>query len=610
MSRRQKKMTARIIVAAVLWISAMLIPAEGIWSLAAFLVPYAVIGYDVLWGALRKIFRGQMFDEQFLMAIATVGAFAINEYTEACAVMLFYQVGELFQSIAVGKSRRSIAALMDIRPDFATVIRDGAEQTVSPEEVAVGEIIVVRPGEKIPLDGVIVSGSTSVNTSSLTGESLPSDKAKGDKVISGSVNLSSVINVRTESVYEDSTVAKILELVENSSEKKAKIENFITRFARWYTPCVVTGALLLAVIPSLVTGDWAEWINRALIFLVVSCPCALVISVPLSFFGGIGGASREGILIKGANYLEVLSTVDTVVFDKTGTLTSGSFAVSEIRANGISEKELLRIAAMAESFSIHPVSKCIVSAYEGTPDKSLVREFGVLGGLGIKAVIEGEKYYLGNAALMSMAGVKVENTDISGTVVHVSRGKEYLGCITVRDAAKQGASEAVSSLRSLGIKKTVMLTGDNAATAESIGKEIGIDEIHSELLPADKVTEVEKLISQGAKIAFVGDGINDAPALRMADVGVAMGRCGQDSAIEAADVVIMSDNLTRLPTAVRIARKTVGIAKQNIVFAIGVKLAILGLISVGFANMWLAVFADVGVAVIAILNAMRALRAK
>lgn len=607
MSRKQKKMLARIISAAVLLVAAMLVPAEGIWALAAFLVPYAVIGYDVLFGALRNILRGQVFDEKFLMAIATVGAFAISDYKEACAVMLFYQVGEFFQSVAVGKSRKSIAALMDIRPDYAVVLRGTEEETVSPEEVAIGETIVVRPGEKIPLDGEIISGSTAVNTSALTGESLPQDKAAGDKVISGSINLTGVVKIRTESAYEQSTVAKILELVENSSEKKARAENFITRFARWYTPCVVIGAAMLALIPSVITGNWAEWVNRALIFLVVSCPCALVVSVPLSFFGGIGGASREGVLIKGANYLEALAGVDTVVFDKTGTLTKGSFSVSAVHARGMSGEELLSLAAAAESYSSHPVAQSITAAYKGGLDKTRVSEARELAGMGMEAVVDGKKYYLGNMKLMEKVGAEAEECECAGTAVHIASAQGYLGHIVINDEIKAEAGEALASLKSLGVKRTVMLTGDSPDVAKSVGAELGIDEVRAGLLPANKVEEVESLLAGGARLAFVGDGINDAPVLSRADVGIAMGALGSDAAIESADIVLMDDNPAKIALAIKTARKTMRIVRQNIVFALGVKGIILILGALGYANMWIAVFGDVGVMVLAILNAMRAM---
>jgi Cd2+/Zn2+-exporting ATPase len=591
-----------------LWLAAIFAPLDGVWKLAAFLVPYAVIGYDVLFGALSGIFRGQVFDEKFLMALATVGAFAIGEYTEACAVMIFYQTGELFQSIAVGKSRRSIAALMDIRPDFAVVKRDGGEVTVSPEEVELGEVIVVRPGEKIALDGEIVSGATSVNTAALTGESLPQDKAVGDKVVSGSVNLTGAICVRAESAYENSTVAKILELVENSAEKKARAENFITRFARLYTPCVVIGAVLLALIPSIVTGNPAEWVRRALTFLVVSCPCALVISVPLSFFGGIGGASREGILIKGANYMEMLAGVDTVAFDKTGTLTKGSFSVAEIHACGISERELLALAAAAESYSAHPVARSVVSAYGGEAEKCRFSSVRELAGMGIEAEAGGKKYYLGNAALMEKAGAEAEKITGYGTAVHISRGAEYMGYILVRDEVKPEAKNALLALRRLGVKKTVMLTGDSEAVASAVGAELGVDEARASLLPADKVGAVEEYILGGARLAFAGDGINDAPVLARADVGIAMGAMGSDAAIESADIVLMDDNPEKIALAIKISRKTMRIVRENIIFALGVKGIILLLGALGFANMWMAVFGDVGVMVIAILNAMRSMQ--
>lgn len=608
MSRKQKKMLARIITAAVLWAVAMIAPTKGIFALALFLVPYAVIGYDVLWGALRNILHGQVFDEKFLMAIATVGAFAIGDYKEACAVMLFYQVGEFFQSVAVGKSRKNIAALMDICPDFAVVLRDGGEETVPPDEVAIGETIVVRPGEKIPLDGIILKGSTSVNTSALTGESVPQDKTVGERVISGSINLTGAIEMCTESAYEESTVAKILELVENSSEKKARVESFITRFARWYTPCVVIGAAFLTVVPSLITGHWAEWIHRALVFLVVSCPCALVVSVPLSFFGGIGGASREGVLIKGANYLEALAGVDTVVFDKTGTLTKGSFDVSAVHASGIAAEELLSIAAVAESFSVHPVAQSIVAAYKGEIDKKRAGEVKEIAGMGLEASIDGEKYYLGNTALMEKVGAKAEICELAGTSVHIAKYGVYLGHIIINDKIKDESASALKALKALGIKKTVMLTGDGESVAKAVGANIGIDEVRAGLLPANKVEEVERLLSGGARIAFVGDGINDAPVLSRADVGIAMGALGSDAAIESADIVLMDDNPEKIAFAIKTARKTMRIVRQNIVFALGVKGIILVLGAVGIANMWLAVFGDVGVMVIAILNAMRAMR--
>ena len=608
MSKKQKTVLARIIISAVLCVIAGLLPIEGVWKFLAFSVPYLVIGYDVLWGAVRNIIHGQVFDEQFLMAIATLGAFAIEDYPEAAAVMLFYQVGELFQSIAVGKSRKSISALMDICPEYAVVLRDGEEVTVPPEEVGIGEVLIIKPGEKIPLDGEITEGSTTVNTAALTGESLPVDKTVGDRVISGTINLSGVIKVKAQSLYEESTVSKILELVENSAEKKAKAENFITRFARYYTPCVVIGAVLLAVIPPLFfSQEWSMWINRALIFLVVSCPCALVVSVPLSFFGGIGGASREGILIKGANYLETLSKVDTVVFDKTGTLTKGTFAVNAIHPKNITEAQLLDIAAAAESYSTHPVGESIVAAHKGHIDKTRIGEVEELAGMGLRAVIDGKTFFVGNGALMDKVGAGWHDCHLAGTVIHIAENGEYLGHIVINDEIKPDSKAAVAELKELGIKNTVMLTGDTERVAKSVGEEVGVDSVCAKLLPAQKVEKVEELLSQGCKTAFVGDGINDAPVLTRADVGIAMGALGSDAAIESADIVLMDDKPSKLPSAIRISRKTMRIVRQNIVFALAVKAIIIVLGAFGIANMWTAVFGDVGVMVIAILNAMRAM---
>lgn len=607
MTARQKKTLIRIIIAIILSVAVYFIPVDGIYRLLLFIVPYLVIGYDVLWSAIRNIFHGQIFDEKFLMAIATIGAFATGEYPEASAVMIFYQIGELFQGIAVGKSRKSIAALMDIRPDFANVIRDGKENNVSPEDVAIGEIIIVRPGEKIPLDGEIVDGETSVNTAALTGESLPVDKKKGDKVISGTINLSGAVYIKTESVYGESTVSKILELVENSSEKKAKAENFITKFARYYTPAVVISAILLAVVPPLFIGEWSVWINRALIFLVVSCPCALVVSVPLSFFGGIGGASRDGILIKGANYLEVLSKVDTVAFDKTGTLTRGSFSVTAIHPSKISEDELIDIAALAESYSTHPVGESIVAAHKGDIDKTRIGSINELSGKGISAVIDGKNYYVGNGKLMKEVGAEYHECHLSGTIIHLSQEKEYLGHIVINDKVKEDSREAITELKKLGVSKTVMLTGDNKGVAEKVAGDTGVDEFYSGLLPAQKVECVEKLLSDGRKLAFVGDGINDAPVLSRADVGIAMGALGSDAAIESADIVLMDDKPSKISTAIKIARKTMRIVRENIWFSLIIKALILILTAVGFTNMWIAVFGDVGVLIIATLNAMRAM---
>lgn len=610
MSRRQKRDLIRIVTAFALFIIVQFLPLEGWRKVAAILVPYAICGWDVVWGALRGIAHGQMFDETFLMTIATVGALAVGEYSEAVAVMLFYQVGELFQSIAVGRSRRDIAALMDIRPDTATVLREGGEEVVSPEEVSLGELIVVKPGEKIPLDGVITEGTTTVNAAALTGESLPQDKQQGDRVVSGSINLTGVIQVRTESEFGDSTVSKILELVENSASKKARVENFITRFARYYTPCVVIAALLLAVVPPLFDGAWSQWIQRALTFLVVSCPCALVVSVPLSFFGGIGGASRKGILIKGANYLETLSKVKTAVFDKTGTLTRGSFEVTAIHPASDSESELLDIAAAAESNSSHPIAQSIVAAHGGHIDKSRISEVSERAGMGIEAVIDGRRIYVGNGKLMDSVGADWHECHKPGTVIHIAEGNDYLGHIVISDQPKPDARDAISGIKALGVERVVMLTGDAPRVAQSVGAELGVDDVRAGLMPADKVTEVEKLLTPDKPLAFVGDGINDAPVLSRADVGIAMGALGSDAAIEAADVVLMDDKPSKIPQAIGIARKTMGIVRQNIVFALGIKGIVLLLGALGVANMWWAVFADVGVMVLAILNAMRALRVK
>lgn len=609
MSKKQKKMLLRIIFAAVMTVTVQLLPLQGICRMAAFAVPYLTVGWDVLYSAARNIFGGQLFDEQFLMSIATLGAILLGEYTEAAGVMIFYQIGELFQNIAVGKSRRSIAALMDIRPDSAVVIRNGSEITVSPEEVTAGEIITVRPGEKIPLDGEITEGSTAVNTSALTGEGIPVDKTVGDSVNGGTLNLTGVIKIKTSGVYSESTVAKILELVENASEKKSKAEGFITKFARIYTPCVVVSALLLAFIPPLLFSEApGEWIKRALIFLMVSCPCALVVSIPLSFFGGMGGASRSGILIKGADSLEALAKTDTVVFDKTGTITHGSFTVTAIHSEIISENALLDIAATAESYSNHPIAKAITEAYCEKIDKKRIGEVKEVAGFGISALIDGKKYFIGNAAFIKKIGLEPHECHISGTAIHIAEESEYLGHIIINDTVKPDSAAAISELKKVGIKKVVMLTGDSSHNAEEIGKLTGIDEIHCGLLPAQKVEKLEELISAGSKTAFVGDGINDAPVLARADIGIAMGTLGSDAAIEAADAVIMNDSLLKLPSAIRISGRTVHIVKQNIIFALTVKAVILILGAAGLANMWLAMLADVGVMVLAVLNSMRTMK--
>ncbi len=614
MNKKQKNSLLRIIIAAIIFAAGLFIP-EGeqfaaIWfvRLGVFLAAYFTVGWDILWRAIRNIAHGQVFDENFLMTIASVGAMVIGEYSEGVAVMIFYQVGELFQSVAVGKSRKNIADMIDINPEFANVERGGVILEVEPDEVETGEIIVVKPGEKIPLDGEVIFGASGLNTSALTGESAPREVAAGDEVISGCININGLLTIRVSRPYSDSTVAKILELVENSSESKAKTENFITRFARVYTPIVVIGALLLAVIPPLFVGGWGEWIYRALTFLVVSCPCALVISVPLSYFGGIGGASRRGIMIKGANYLEALYSAKTFVFDKTGTLTEGSFEVSETVPSGISENELLTYCAAAERFSNHPIARSIVEAAgENIPDAENAEE---IAGYGVTAEVSGRKISAGNIRLMEKIGAGHIEPDSIGTVVHTAIDGKYAGYIVISDKIKKGAADTVSALKKAGAK-TVMLTGDRKATAEAVSKEIGIDECIAELLPDGKVSKVEELYAaKPAKstLVYVGDGMNDAPSLARADVGIAMGGLGSDAAIEAADIVLMNDNVNHIRTTVNIARKTHRIVMENIIFALGVKVLVLALTAFGFGNMWAAVFADVGVSVIAIINAMRAMK--
>ena len=622
LTKKQKKMLIRIIIAVLLLavIALTLHFVEVPWwaELILYAVPYAIAGYDVLKTAFINLIHGQIFDEKFLMMVATVGAFVTGEYPEASLVMLFYQVGELFQSIAVGRSRKSIAKLMDIRPDSATVIREDQEIEVSPDEVEVGEIIIVKPGEKIPLDGVIVEGASTVNQAALTGESAPVDKGYSDNVISGTLNLTGVIKIRTTSTFGQSTVSKILELVENASDKKAKVENFITKFARYYTPAVVIAALVLGIVPPLFLGIgsweiWKEWLTRACVFLVVSCPCALVVSVPLSFFGGIGGASKDGILIKGAGYMEVLSKIDTVVFDKTGTLTKGVFEVDDVHPNLISVAELKDIAACCESFSSHPVAQSIVRAHEGHIDKSLIGEVNEIAGKGVKAVVDGKTYYCGNGQLMDMCGAKWHDCHLTGTIIHVAREDEgvvdYLGHIIINDQIKEDSEEAMRSLKNAGVKRLVMLTGDKTSVAENVAKKLGLTGFFAELLPADKVSKVEEMLAEGkGRLAFVGDGINDAPVLMRADCGIAMGAMGSDAAIESADIVLMDDKPSKIADAIKIARKTMRIVWENIVFALGVKAVILILGALGIANMWFAVFGDVGVLIIAVLNAMRCMR--
>ena len=616
MTRKQKKMLVRIAVSAVLLIAAVLVPYQGLWRFALFLPAYFVIGWDVLWRAVRNIAHGQVFDENFLMALATVGAFCTGffgqgEYPEAVFVMLFYQVGELFQSYAVGKSRKSIASLMDIRPDYANVERDGKLLQVDPEEVAVGDTITVKAGEKIPLDGLVLEGSSLVNTSALTGESVPRQVRPGDSVISGCVNQNGLLRVQVTKAFGESTVQKILDLVENASSKKAKAENFITKFARYYTPVVVFCALALAVVPPLFVGGWTGWVQKALIFLVVSCPCALVISVPLSFFGGIGGASRQGILVKGGNYLEVLADTELVVFDKTGTLTKGVFQVTTIHPEGVSQQELLELAALAESYSDHPISRSLKEAWGKALDTARVGQVEELSGRGVRAQVDGKEVWAGNGKLMEEIGLAYRPSGQVGTVVHVAAEGRYLGYILIADEVKPDAKEAIAALKAQGVKKTVLLTGDAKDVGEAVAQELGLDEAYTQLLPGDKVERVEALLQETSpkgKLAFVGDGINDAPVLSRADIGIAMGALGSDAAIEAADLVLMDDKPSKIAKAMEISKRTLRIVRQNIVFALAVKLLVLMLTPFGLANLWEAVFADVGVMVLAILNASRALQ--
>ena len=617
MTRKQKKMLVRIAVSAALLIAAVLVPYQGLWRFALFLPAYFVIGWDVLWRAVRNIAHGQVFDENFLMALATVGAFCTGffgqgEYPEAVFVMLFYQVGELFQSYAVGKSRKSIASLMDIRPDYANVERDGKLLQVDPEEVAVGDTITVKAGEKIPLDGLVLEGQSLVDTAALTGESVPRQVRPGDSVISGCVNQNGLLRVQVTKAFGESTVQKILDLVENASSKKAKAENFITKFARYYTPVVVFCALALAVVPPLFVGDWTGWVQKALIFLVVSCPCALVISVPLSFFGGIGGASRQGILVKGGNYLEVLADTELVVFDKTGTLTKGVFQVTAIHPEGVSQQELLELAALAESYSDHPISRSLKEAWGKALDTARVGQVEELSGRGVRAQVDGKEVWAGNGKLMEEIGLAYRPSGQVGTVVHVAAEGRYLGYILIADEVKPDAKEAIAALKAQGVKKTVLLTGDAKDVGEAVAQELGLDEAYTQLLPGDKVERVEALLQETSpkgKLAFVGDGINDAPVLSRADIGIAMGALGSDAAIEAADLVLMDDKPSKIAKAMEISKRTLRIVRQNIVFALAVKLLVLMLTPFGLANLWEAVFADVGVMVLAILNASRALQA-
>ena len=626
MNKKQKRMLARIVVAFALMVGLHFTPVEGWARFALYLVPYLVIGYDILIKAAKGIKNRQMFDESFLMAVATVGAIALalysksGDYTEAVAVMLFYQVGEWFQSYAVGKSRRNISELMDIRPDYANVERGGTLEKVDPDEVGIGSVIVVQPGEKVPIDGVVVDGASSLNTSALTGESVPRDVKQGDEIISGCINMTGVLKVRTTKEFGESTVSKILDLVENASSRKSKSEDFITKFARVYTPAVCAAALALAVLPPLVRSlgmglpaAWGEWIYRALTFLVISCPCALVISIPLSFFAGIGGASREGVLVKGSNYLETLSQTKIVVFDKTGTLTKGVFEVNAVHHNEMAKIKLIEYAALVESYSSHPISKSLRRAYGRPVDNSRVAEIKEISGEGVTAKVDGVPVAAGNAKLMARLGVPYINCHSVGTIIHMAVNGEYAGHIVISDVVKPHAKEAIAALKAAGVHKTVMLTGDAKAVADKVAASLGIDRVYAELLPADKVAKVEELLkmkSEKEKLAFTGDGINDAPVLRRADIGIAMGAMGSDAAIEAADVVLMDDDPMKISKAIKISRKCLGIVYQNIVFAIGVKLICLTLGALGFANMWLAIFADVGVMILAVLNAIRALFVK
>ena len=611
LTKKQQKMLWRIIAAGVILIVLALISPQGWLAFALYMIPYLLIGFDVLLKAARNICNGQVFDENFLMSLATVGALATGEYAEAVFVMLFYQVGELFQSYAVDRSRRSIAKMMEIRPDYAHIERDGKLIKVDPEELCVGDEIVVQPGERVPLDGKVLEGESLLDTAALTGESMPRAIRPGEHVLSGCINQTGVLRVEVEKEFEDSTVSKILELVENAGSKKAKAEHFITKFARWYTPAVVILALLLALIPPIFVGGWADWLHRALIFLVISCPCALVISVPLSFFGGIGGASKQGILVKGGNYLEVLAKTKTVVMDKTGTLTEGRFSVQQISSVDVSQEVLLEWAALAESYSTHPIAICLREAWNGEKStQKRVAQVEEYSGKGVKAEIDGKKVYVGNLSLMEQLGISVPDKTLQGTAVYVAVDGQYQGCITVADTVKASAVQAIHSLKKLGVQRVVMLTGDRADIAQNVARTVGVDDYFAQLLPGDKVLRVEQLIesSQAGSTAFVGDGINDAPVLSRADVGIAMGAIGSDAAIEAADVVLMDDDLRKLPQAIKIARKTLRIVQQNIIFALGVKGIVLVMGAFDVVTMWEAVFADVGVSVIAILNAMRALK--
>ena len=619
MNKKQKKMLIRIIIAAVLIVVFSLLPAEGYLRFVLFMIPYLVIGYDILKKAFKGILNKQVFDENFLMAVATVGAILLGDYSEGVAVMLFYQIGELFQSYAVGKSRRNISELMDIRPDYANIEKDGTLEQVDPDEVEIGTIIVVQPGEKVPIDGVIIEGTSTLNTSALTGESLPRDAKAGDEVISGCINMTGLLKIRTTKEFGESTVSKILELVENSSSRKSRSENFISKFAKYYTPAVCYGAIALALIPPIVLlimgkpAMWGDWIYRALTFLVISCPCALVISIPLSFFAGIGGASNQGILVKGSNYLETLAQTKYVVFDKTGTMTQGVFEVSGIHHNKMPDEKLLEYAALAECSSSHPISKSLQKAYGKPIDRNRVTDIEEISGNGVIAKVDGISVAAGNTKLMNRLGIAYQDCHHVGTVVHMAIDGKYAGHILISDIIKPHAKEAIAELKKAGISKTVMLTGDSKRVADQVAEELGIQEVYSELLPADKVSRVEELLNQKSekdKLAFVGDGINDAPVLSRADIGIAMGALGSDAAIEAADIVLMDDDPLKISKAIKIARKCIRIVYENIYFAIGIKILCLILGALGIANMWVAIFADVGVMILAVLNAIRTLFVK
>lgn len=614
MTRKQKHLLTRIIVAAALFLAGNLIPLPELAEMGVFLLCYAVVGWDIVWKAITNILHGQVFDENFLMTIATVGALILGEHSEGVAVMLFYQVGEWFQSYAVSKSRKSITSLMDIRPDYANIEKDGKLIQVDPDEVQIGDTIIVKPGERVPLDGKIIKGTSALDTSALTGESMPREVEPGMDVISGCINQTGILTIQTTKEFGESTVAKILDLVENASDKKGRTENFISRFARYYTPVVVFAALALAILPPLILQQsFSTWIYRALTFLVISCPCALVISIPLSFFGGIGGSSKIGVLVKGSNYLESLAHAEIVVFDKTGTLTKGSFAVSEIHAVDMKDSQLLELAAYAEDYSNHPISLSIKTAYGKKIDNSRISDVQEIAGHGVQAVIDGKKILAGNAKLMQREHIKYSPSSSVGTVVYLACNGKYAGCIVIEDEIKADAAAAIRTLKSSGIRRTVMLTGDADAVGKKVAGRLGLDQAYTELLPADKVDRVEDLLKQKSekgKLVFVGDGINDAPVLARADVGIAMGGLGSDAAIEAADVVLMTDEPSKIAAVMKIARKTIRIANQNIVFALGIKFLVLILGAIGKANMWAAVFADVGVSIIAILNAIRAMRVK